>query len=255
MNEALPEPEKAPLIAHLVELKRRLIIALCAFLLATFFCYFFASDIYAFLVRPLAESFPDPEKRRMIYTSLIEAFFTYLRLAAFAGFFLSFPVIAAQGYLFAAPGLYKRERRMILPYLAAAPVMFALGAAFCYYLVFPAAWRFFLSFETHGLHGALPIQLEAKVGEYLSLVMHLILAFGVSFQLPVVLTLLVHTGLLSAATLARGRRYAVVMIVTVAAFITPPDVFSQLALSVPLYGLYELSVWLARWIEGRRVAD
>lgn len=243
MSEALP---KQPIIEHLVEFRRRMGYCIFGFFTATCFSYYFAADIYAFLVRPLAEAVPDPQHRRMIYTSLIEAFFTYLRLALFAGFILSFPLIAMQLYSFLAPGLYKRERTALIPYLVAAPVLFLTGAAFVYYLIFPAAWRFFLGFESPGEMGGLPIQLEARVGEYLSLVMHLIMAFGLSFQLPVILVLLVKGGMLSVETLRRGRRYAIVIIVTVAAFITPPDIFSQIALSVPLYLLYEMSILLCR---------
>lgn len=242
-NAELP---KQPLIEHLVELRRRVAYALMAFAAATVVSYWFAADIYEFLVRPLADAFPDPAHRRLIYTGLAEAFFSYLRLAVFAGFFLSFPVIAAQLYLFLAPGLYKHERRGLLPYLVAAPVLFIVGAAFVYYLIFPAAWRFFLGFESPAGAGGLPIQLETRVSEYLSLVMHLIVAFGISFQLPVVLVLLVRSGLMSVEKLRRGRRYAVVAIVTVAAFITPPDIFSQIALSVPLYLLYEMSILFCR---------
>lgn len=238
--------EGQPLIEHLMELKRRLIICLLTFLGATILCYMVAGDIYEFLVRPLAEAFPNPEHRRLIYTSLTEAFVAYLKLAVFAGFFISFPVIAAQLYRFLAPGLYQRERRAFIPYLVAAPVLFLAGAAFAYYFIFPAAWKFFLSFESTGTIGGLPIQLETKVSDYLGIVMHLIIAFGLSFQLPVVLVLLVRAGVLSVETLRRGRRYAIVLIVTVAAFITPPDIFSQIALSVPLYLLYEISILLCR---------
>lgn len=242
---------KTPLIAHLIELKRRLIIALLAFGAGAGVCYAFAPEIYGFLVRPLADSFPDPDHRRLIYTGLTEAFMTYLKLAVFGGIVLSFPVLAAEAYLFLAPGLYKRERRLVLPYLVAAPLLFLAGAALCYYFVFPAAWRFFLSFEGMSA-GGVPIQLETRVSEYLTLVMHLILAFGISFQLPVLLALLTQFGMVRAATLARGRRYAIVIIVTVAAFITPPDVFSQVALSIPLYVLYEISVWICKGIERRK---
>ncbi|MBV8939381.1 MAG: twin-arginine translocase subunit TatC [Alphaproteobacteria bacterium] len=250
-NDAVPEMRETPLIEHLIELRRRLIIVLLAFFAATALAYTFAPQIYAFLVQPLADSFPDPANRRMIYTGLTEAFFTYLKLAVFAGFFLSFPVIASQAYAFLAPGLYKQERRAAVPYLVAAPILFFAGAALCYYGIFPAAWRFFLSFETASA-GGMPIRLEARVSEYLGLVIHLLLAFGISFQLPVVLALLTQAGMIQAKTLARGRRYAVVIIVVVAAFITPPDIFSQVALSVPLYLLYEGSVWICRAIERRR---
>ncbi len=235
-----------PLIDHIVELRRRLITCLLAFVAATCVCYLFAADIYAFLVRPLAEALPNPEHRRLIYTGLTEAFLSYIKLAAFAGFLLSFPVIAAQLYYFLAPGLYKKERRNFAPYLVAAPILFITGAAFAYYGIFPAAWRFFIGFETAALHGGLPIQLETRVGDYLGLVMHLIIAFGVSFQLPVILMLLVRSGMMQLETLRNGRRYAIVLIVIVAAFITPPDVFSQIALSVPLYLLYEISILLCR---------
>lgn len=249
MSESAP---KAPIMEHLAELRKRLLIALCAFIAATALAYGFADQIYAFLVRPLAQALPEGEGRGMIYTGLTEAFFTYLKLAVFAGIFVSFPVTAAQFYGFLAPGLYKRERGVILPYLIAAPVFFVMGAAFCYFLVMPAAWHFFLSFESAGGEGALPIRLEARVSEYLSLVIHLMMAFGFSFQLPVLLTLLAQFGMVSAETLAKGRRYAIVAIVAVAAVITPPDIFSQVALSVPLYLLYEASIAVCRLIERRR---
>ncbi len=238
--------EKQPLTAHLIELRKRLMISLAAFFVATGICYFFAADIYGFLVAPLAHAFPDPASRRMIYTSLTEAFFTYLRLAVFAGFILSFPVMAAQLYQFLAPGLHKNERRAMVPFLIAAPVLFLIGAAFVYYVIFPPAWKFFLGFESAPGEGGLPIEMVAKVSDYLSLVMHMILAFGLSFQLPIILMLLVKSGMLSVETLKKGRRYAVVIIVTVAAVITPPDIFSQIALSVPLYVLYEMSIILCR---------
>ncbi len=241
MSADTPLPSQ-PLIEHLIELRRRMVLSLLMFFAATCLSYGFAGDIYAFLVQPLADAFPDPTHRRLIYTGLAEAFVTYLKLAVFAGFFISFPVIAAQLYLFMAPGLYKKERRTLLPYLVAAPCMFIVGAAFAYYGIFPAAWRFFIGFESTGMQGGLPIQLEARVADYLSIVMHLILAFGLAFQLPVVLVLMVRSGFVSLERLKSGRRYAIVAIVTVAAFITPPDIFSQIALSVPLYLLYELSI-------------
>lgn len=237
---------KQPLLAHAIELRKRLLISLCAFFITTGISYFFARDIYAFLVAPLAHAFPEEASRRMIYTSLTEAFFTYLRLAVFAGFISSFPIISAQLYQFIAPGLHPKEKRAIIPYLLAAPALFLIGAAFVYYLIFPAAWTFFLGFETVGGNGTLPIQLEAKVADYLSLSMHLIIAFGLSFQLPIILMLLVRSGILQVETLRNGRRYAIVGIVTLAAIITPPDIFSQIALSVPLYVLYELSILLCR---------
>lgn len=258
MTSPSDELPKQPIIEHLLELKRRIIYSLVAFFLATGICYWFAPQIYEFLVQPLADAFPDPANRRLIYTGLAEAFLTYLKLAVFAGFFLAFPVIAAQLYLFLAPGLYKNERKALVPYLIAAPTLFLTGAAFVYYLIFPAAWRFFLGFESAGAGGGLPIQLEAKVSDYLDIVMHLMVAFGISFQLPVVLVLLVRSGIVSLETLKKGRRYAIVIIVTAAAFLTPPDIFSQIALSVPLYLLYEISILLCRNAgaqEGHEVHD
>ena len=177
MTDELPSQ---PLLHHLIELKRRLIICIITYAIATTLCYMVAQPIYAFLVQPLAEAFPNPEHRRLIYTGLTEAFVTYLKLAVFAGFFISFPVIASQFYLFLAPGLYKKERRALIPYLVAAPVLFIGGAAFAYYFIFPAAWKFFLSFESAGGVGGLPIQLETRVSDYLSIVMHLMMAFGLS---------------------------------------------------------------------------
>ncbi len=249
-----PPPERGrekelpgqPLLEHLTELRRRIMISLAAFFAASFVAYFFAADIYGFLVRPLAEAFPNPEHRRLIYTGLAEAFLAYIKLAVFAGFLASFPIMAAQLYYFLAPGLYKKEKGTLLPFLIAAPVLFITGTAFAYYVVFPAAWRFFLGFETGGAAGGLPIQLEARVGDYLSIAMHLILAFGLAFQLPIVLMLLVKSGALTVQNLKAGRRYAIVIIVIIAAFITPPDLFSQIALSIPLYFLYEMSILLCR---------
>lgn len=237
---------KQPLIQHMIELRKRLMISFTAFIIVTSICYFFAADIYNFLVAPLAHAFPDPQSRRLIYTSLTEAFFTYLRLAVFAGFILSFPVIAFQLYRFLSPGLYAREKKAVIPYMIAAPILFFIGAAFVYYLIFPAAWKFFLGFESIGGGEHLPIQLEAKVSDYLSLSMHLIIAFGLSFQLPVILVLMVKSNIISVERLKKGRRYAIVIIVAVAAVITPPDIFSQIALSVPLYVLYELSILCCR---------
>jgi len=230
-----------PLIEHLTELRRRLILCALAFFAASGAAYFFAADIYAFLVQPLADAAPEAG-RRMIYTGLAEAFITYLKLAVFAGFMLSFPVFATQLYRFLAPGMYHNERKTFVPFLIASPALFIGGAAFAYYLIFPAAWHFFLGFETSGAAGGLPIQLEAKVSDYLSLSMHLILAFGLSFQLPVVLILQVKSGFVSVESLKNGRRYAIVAIVAIAAVVTPPDVFSQIALSVPMYLLYEISI-------------
>jgi sec-independent protein translocase protein TatC len=244
---------QTPLITHLIELRTRVMRAGAAWIIATCVCYLFAADIYQFFVAPLATAFGENSSHRLIATSLPETFITYIKLAIYGGFFAAFPVIATEIYLFIAPGLFKHEKRVIAPYLIFAPLLFFMGAAMAYYYVMPKAWEFFLSFEVPKGEGALPLMVEAKVSEYLGLVMHIVLAFGLSFQLPVLLTLLIRFGLMSTATLARGRRYAVVILLTIAAFITPPDILSQILLFIPLYALYELSILIGRAIEKKRV--
>lgn len=247
------ESSRAPLVDHLIEFRKRLIWAIVAWVIGFGCCYLFVDEIYGFLMQPLADSFPAGSDHRLIYTSLPETFLTYIKLSLFAGFFLAFPVIAAQLYGFLAPGLYKQERRALLPYLVVAPLLFLAGAALAYYQVFPLAWKFFISFEGDPEVMPLPIQLEAKVSDYLSLVMQLLIAFGLAFQLPVILTFLAQLGMIQVETLKKGRRYALLIIVTVAAILTPPDVLSQIALAVPLYLLYEVSILSCGMIKGKKI--
>jgi sec-independent protein translocase protein TatC len=246
-----------PLLDHLIELRTRLIYSMLAFMIAFAVCYYFSKQIYSFLAQPLADILHEKtgQERRMIFTALTEAFFTYLKVAMFGAAFISFPITVTQLWLFVAPGLYRSEKKALLPFLMATPVLFLLGASLAYYVIFPMAWRFFLSFEIPAGEGGLPILLEAKVSEYLGLVMKLIFAFGIAFQLPVGLTLLAKVGIIGSAGLKKYRRYSYVGMFIVAAILTPPDIISQLGLAVPLIALYELSVVMAKWVEPKPVED
>ena len=242
------EEGKMPLLDHLIELRKRLLYSIIALLVMIGPCWYFSKNIYNFLAQPLADALGNDPSRHLIFTDLTEAFFTNLRVAIWASFCLSFPIIASQIWMFVAPGLYKQERRAFLPYLAATPVLFLMGGALVYYVIFPVAWRFFLSFESPGGGGSLPIQVEPKVSEYLTLVMRLILAFGLAFQIPVLLTLMARVGLVTSEWLGKQRRYAIVLVFVAAAVLTPPDVFSQVSLAVPLLILYEVSIFSCRMV-------
>jgi sec-independent protein translocase protein TatC len=246
------EASRAPLMDHLIELRGRMMRAMAAFVVAFVICYIFAAEIYAILVQPLAGAVEGQEGRRLIFTALQETFFTYVKVAAFGALCLSFPYLALQLWAFTAPGLYRNEKRAFLPFLIASPVLFIAGASLVYFVVMPLAVQFFLGFETGGGAGRLPIELEARVSEYLGLIMTLMFAFGLCFQLPVLLTLMARAGLVSAAFLRRNRKYAIVLVFIVAAFLTPPDPVSQIGLGLPVLLLYELSIFLVARTERRR---
>jgi len=244
---------KSTIFEHLLELRNRVMWSALVFTLVFCVAYYFNTEIYSFLVEPLAAAYHG-EERRMIFTGLSEAFFTYVQLAVFAAFVISFPFIAAQLYLFLAPGLYKRERKFLFPFIFISPILFWLGAAFVYYFIMPLALEFFISFESPANSSSnIPIELEARVSEYLSFVQHMIIGFGLAFQLPIILMLLAQAGILKVEYLQKNRRYAVVIIFIVAAILTPPDVISQTGLAVMLMALYELSIFAIKSkVKGRK---
>lgn len=242
------DDSQAPLLDHLVELRGRLVRCVLALGLSFAVCFAFADDIFGFLVRPLTDAFPAGEGK-LIYTKLYEAFFVELKVSLFAAFFVSFPILANQMWAFIAPGLYAKEKKAFLPFLLATPVLFVSGAALAYYVVMPTAFRFFLNFE--GPRGGLQMEALPGTGDYLSLVMQFILAFGISFLLPVLLLLLNRAGIVSRAQLVLARRYVIVGVFVIAAIATPPDVISQLMLAIPLMLLFESALLIMRFTEAK----
>ena len=272
-DQGVDEDPPMPLVDHLTELRRRLTWSVVALLVGFIVAFAFAQEIYNFLALPLVEAWADLGlERRMIFTALHEQFFTHIKVAFFAALFFTFPIFAAQIWRFIAPGLYRSEKKAVLPLLLATPLLFFLGGAFVYVLVMPVAIEFFLALEqaaplmdpavttnAGAAAGAdsegsrVPrIEMEAKVSEYLSLVMQLIFAFGLCFELPVLLLLLLRAGLVELATLKRARRYAIIIAFIVAAILTPPDPLSQIGLALPIILLYEVSIWIGSWLEKRR---
>jgi sec-independent protein translocase protein TatC len=249
-DEAALEATKAPLMEHLLELRRRLIYALIVFFLCFVLCFAFSTPIFNFLARPLHAT-----TNHLIYTALPEYFYTQIKIAAFGGLCLGFPAIAWQLWAFVAPGLYKHEKRAFLPFLMWTPVLFILGAGFVYYLMLPNLVRFFGAYQTQASANTMGIELQAKVSDYLDMVMTLIIAFGLTFQLPVLLSLLGKVGIVTSTGLKSMRRFAIVGLFAVAAIFTPPDAVSMMSLAIPLVGLYEISILSVMMIEKNRAKE
>lgn len=240
------------MMEHLKEFRNRLFIVVGVWLVASSAAFFFAELLYVILTQPLHDIFEHDENRRLIYTSLTEPFLVYIKLSLLTGLLVSFPLVAQQLYRFVAPGLYKYEKRVFAPFLIVAPLLFFAGFAFAYMVVIPLAWAFFVGFEQPASAAQLPLILEAKISEYVGLSLQLMLAFGLAFQLPVILSLLMLADLVSVESLSRNRRYAVIGMLVFAAIITPPDVISQLMLFIPLYLLYEGAIIFGKIIKTRK---
>lgn len=248
----MKQNSKNSFFEHFAELRKRVIFCFLFFCIIFGLCYYFKESIYRFLLSPLIEVTKDNDDFSLIYTDLTEAFFVYLKVAIMSAFLLSSPVFIWQFYMFLAPGLYKSEKAVLLPYLIATPVLFTTGATIVYYYIFPLAWKFFITFENSGKSFGIPIEFMPSVSEYLDLVIQFMFAFGTAFQIPVILTLMVRVGLLTTQSLSNRRRIAIVIIFIIAAILTPPDVLSQIGLAIPMLILYELSILICRYIEKKK---
>ena len=261
MTDEAADGKKMPLLDHLIELRQRLLYSVAGLLVAFLVCFYFAQSLFDFLAEPLAAILIERsgeggnQDPRFIFTGLPDVFFTHIKVAFFFAAFITCPIFLTQFWKFVAPGLYRHEKTAFGPFLIATPILFFTGGALVYYLIFPLAWEFFLAFEQAGTDSALPIQLEAKVNEYLSLVMKLIFAFGLCFQLPVIMTLLAKVGIATSEGMASKRKYAIVAVFVVAAIFTPPDPLSQISLAVPIVLLYEVSIYMAKLVERKRRKD
>ncbi len=242
--------KKSKIEDHFNELKQRIITAFFAYVASSCITFQYASEINDFLLKPLSQiAIENGSHRRLIFTGLAEGFLNHIHIGMYSGFILAFPIIAWQIYFFIAPGLYRSEKKVIIPFFIASPLLFIIGSALAYYYLIPSAWRFFLSFEQHG---NIPILLEARISEYLSTVLEIVIGFGIAFQLPLIMIILVKLGILTTYTLSSKRKYAIVAIFIIAAILTPPDVFSQISLAIPLLLLYEISLLICHKFENKK---
>ncbi len=258
MTTDTSDSHKMPLLDHLIELRQRLLWSVVALFVTFLVCFFFAEQIFRFLSLPLADVMMDmgidEERQRMIFTGLLEVFVTYIKVAFFAAAFISCPIFLTQFWMFVAPGLYRNEKSALAPFLVASPILFFIGGALVYFLIFPLATKFLIGFGIDTVQGeaGLPIQAELKVDQYLSFLMKLIFAFGLCFQLPVIMTLLARVGLATSKGMAEKRKFAILGVFIVAAIFTPPDPLSQLSLAIPIIVLYEVSIYMAKLVEKKR---